>query len=148
MEFHTLSIDQLSPSFWELLLLADPCREMVLRYLEEGELHSLTLHGELAAEAVVLPLSPTLCELKNLAVREDLQGKGLGSALVNHLAALYQGRFQEMQVGTSDNGVPFYRRLGFLPSHVVANFFVDNYPEPIFDGGQQCVDMVYRKRAL
>ena len=116
--------------------------------MEEGELHSLTLHGELAAEAVVLPLSPTLCELKNLAVREDLQGKGLGSALVNHLAALYQGRFQEMQVGTSDNGVPFYRRLGFLPSHVVANFFVDNYPEPIFDGGQQCVDMVYLKRAL
>ena len=70
-------------------------------------------------------------------------GQGLGSALVNHLAALYQGRFQEMQVGTSDNGSPFYRRLGFLPSHVVANFFVDNYPEPIFDGGQQCVDMVF-----
>ena len=28
------------PSFWELLLLADPCREMVLRYPGGGGLHS------------------------------------------------------------------------------------------------------------
>lgn len=146
MEIYPLH--DLSPALWELLLLADPSREMVLRYLKEGELYGLYLRGELAAEAVVLPLSPTLCELKNLAVREDLHGQGLGTALVNHLLASYQGRFQEMQVGTSESGVPFYQRLGFQPSHTVPGFFTDNYPEPIYEDGRQCVDMLYLKRPL
>ena len=141
-------MDALSPAFWDLLLLADPSREMVLRYLVKGEIWALTLHGELAAEAVVLPLSPTLCELKNLAVREDLQKQGLGSALVNQLAALYSTRFQEMLVGTSDSGVPFYENLGFSLSHRIENFFVDHYPEPIYEDGHQCIDMICLKRVL
>ncbi|KAB4178741.1 N-acetyltransferase, partial [Bacteroides uniformis] len=30
----------------------------------------------------------------------------------------------------------------------IKNFFVDNYPEPIFeDNGEQCIDMIYLRYA-
>ncbi|WP_330383747.1 hypothetical protein [Clostridioides difficile] len=48
-----------------------------------------------------------------------------------------------MVVGTSESGVPFYEKFGFVYSHKIKNFFVDNYPEPIFEGELQCVGMLY-----
>ena len=137
-----LSEENLVP-FWPLLLLADPSKDMVNQYLPQGELYGLYQGDLLVAEAVILPLSPTLCELKNLAVREELHGQGLGSALVKGLFQICGKRFSHMQVGTSDSGVPFYEKLGFSLSHRIENFFVDHYPEPIYENGKQCVDMIY-----
>ena len=53
-----------------------------------------------------------------------------------------------MYVGTSESMTSFYERFGFVPSHIVKNFFTDNYPEPIFEDGSQCIDMVYLKKKL
>jgi len=43
---------------------------------------------------------------------------------------------------------PFYERCGFTVSHRVENFFVDHYDHPIFDGGEQLVDMIYLRQEL
>ena len=53
-----------------------------------------------------------------------------------------------MFVGTTAPTEPFYAQLGFAYSHTVKNFFVDNYPEPIFEDGIQCIDMRYLKRRI
>ena len=55
-----------------------------------------------------------------------------------------------MQVGTGDSEltVPFYERCGFVRSHVVENFFTDNYDAPIYEAGVQLVDMVYLKKEI
>ncbi len=47
-----------------------------------------------------------------------------------------------MIVGTSESGVPFMRSLDLF-IHIKLKTFVDNYPEPIFEGELQCVDMLY-----
>ena len=61
----------------------------------------------------------------------------------NVMAGYYKNRFSCLWVGTSEGGVGYYERYGFVQDHVVKNFFTDNYPEPIIDNGKPCVDMTY-----
>lgn len=42
----------------------------------------------------------------------------------------------------------FYERCGFVKSHIAKDFFVENYDHPIYENGQQLIDMVYLKRDL
>lgn len=132
--------------FLPLLLLADPDEGMVDRYLAQGEMFVLEVDGKVVSEAVVLPLSDRLCELKNLAVEEALHRQGYGSRMLRRLFHHYRGRFSRMQVGTSDPR--FYEKAGFVYSHTVSGFFTEHYPEPIYDNGVQCVDMIYLVKEL
>ena len=66
---------------------------------------------------------------------------------MDELSRMYAERgFQTMLVGTSVTGTGFYERLGFVPSHIVPNFFTDNYAEPVLDDGVLCIDMHYLKK--
>lgn len=53
-----------------------------------------------------------------------------------------------MYVGTgdSDKTLSFYKSCGFVKSHIVKDFFIDNYDHPMFEDGNQLVDMVYLKK--
>ena len=53
-----------------------------------------------------------------------------------------------MGTGESQTTIPFYEKCGFIRSHIIPNFFTDNYANPIYENGVQLVDMVYLKRAL
>ena len=130
----------------ELLLLADPDWDMVMKYLPQGEMYAVVEAGEPVCEAVVAPREDGCLELKNLATRPDRQRRGLARALVDHLCQRYKGRYPALYVGTS--GPEVYEHMGFARDYVVKNFFLDNYPEPIYDEGVLCVDMYYLKRAL
>ena len=134
--------------FLPLLLLADPEEAMIDRYLEDGELWVWEEDGLIVGVAVVLEVDHTTCELKNLAVDERWQGRGYGSALVRTLAAHYSAHYQKMLVGTSDDGVAFYKRLGFVEDHVVPGFFTRHYEAPIWENGHLCVDMTYLRLTL
>lgn len=123
-----------------LLLLADPSEATIASYLDAGDLYAAEDAQGPVCVAVVLSLPNGCSELKNLAVREDRQRQGIGSRMVDFLFGQYPG---PMQVGTSEKGVSFYQRLGFRVSHRVKGFFVDHYPEPIYEDGEQCVDMIY-----
>lgn len=141
--------------YLSLLLEADPVEAMIDRYLAHGDMFLMVDKGApeedvpadaVLAVAVVARIGERECELKNIAVREDARGRGLGSGLVEWLGAHYAPDCDAMLVGTAGTGVDFYRKCGFAPSHVVKNFFVDNYPEPVVDSGVTCVDMVYLRR--
>ena len=131
-----------------LLLEADPDEAMIGRYLDTGTLYVLEESGEALAAAVVADLGDGRCELKNIAGDPAVRGRGYGSALLNAVIAAEEGRYTEMLVGTTAPVTGFYRRHGFQDSHVVRNFFTDHYPEPIFEDGVQCIDMLYLKRRL
>ena len=131
-----------------LLLLADPCEAMIDRYLEAGEMHVIKAGNAAVCEAVVLPLSETSCELKNIATDPQFQGQGHATRLVETLFKLYAARFQTMYVGTTPTGATFYARFGFEPSHTVVGFFADNYPKPIYENGERLTDMLYFKKEL
>ena len=132
-----------------LLLLADEQESMIDRYLDRGTMFVLD-DGGVKGECVVTDEGNGILELKSLAVSPDCQRKGYGKALVNYVAARYQGQYSILQVGTGDSPltVPFYEKCGFVRSHRVEHFFTENYDHPIYEGGILLTDMVYLQRRL
>ena len=143
-----VQIDHNKKNFLELLLLADPEEQMIDRYLERGALFALYDNG--LKSICVVTEEAGFCELKNLATCENAQGQGYGSALVEYVCRLYRRRYSTMLVGTgnSPKTLGFYEKCGFRFSHIVKNFFLDNYQQPIYEEGVLLCDMVYLSRAL
>ena len=138
-----------------LLLEADPCEEMLDRYLGNGFFLTAQADGDTAGVACIVPVENVHngvggWELKNISVAPCFQRQGVGSALI----AAAEGCLPKgtpFWVGTADGSVAalaFYRRNGFEISHVVKGFFTDNYPEPIYDQGILCQDMVYLYKTI
>ena len=131
-----------------LLLDADPCEAMIDRYLNEGEMYALQENGEAVCVAVVVRLDGRRCELKNIAADPQRRHQGIASRMLRRLFEQYAGTCDQMLVGTSESAAPFYRHNGFVYSHTVPEFFTKHYPDPIFEEGVQCVDMVYFVREI
>lgn len=134
----------------EMLLLADPQESMIDRYLDQGEMYVLCDQGRAVTAAVVADLGGGKCELKNLSTIPEEQRKGYGRYMIHFLCEHYSGRYDLMYVGTgnSPDTLGFYHACGFVNSHIVANFFVDNYEEPIYENGIRLTDMIYLKKKL
>ena len=136
--------------YMPLLLLADESPEMLERYLDRGRMFALRLGGEAAAECVVTDEGGAVLEIKNLAVAPEFQRRGLGRALIEFLAREFAGEFEALAAGTGESPltVPFYEKCGFAYSHRLKDFFTENYPEPIVEGGVTLRDMLYFRREL
>lgn len=135
--------------YLSLLLLADEQEDMIDLYLEKGTMYVLD-DGGLKGECVVTDAGSGVLEIKNIATVPAYQGRGYGKILIDFLIREYAGRYSILQVGTGDTPatIPFYEKCGFTRSHVVPNFFTDNYDHPIYECGMQLVDMVYLQRPL
>lgn len=133
--------------FLDLLLLADEQENMIDKYLERGEMFAL-YDGDLKSICVVTKEDKDIFELKNLATYEKYQGKGYGSRLIKYIFEHYKDKCKRIIVGTGDSPliILFYEHCGFVFSHRVEDFFIDNYDHPIFENGIQLVDMVYLKK--
>lgn len=136
--------------YLDLLLLADEQESMIDRYLERGTLFVLEEDGQTLAVCVVTEEGKGVAEIKNLAVRKQVQRKGLGRRMIEHVETQWRGKADSLLVGTGDSllTLPFYEACGFVRSHVVPNFFTEQYDHPIFECGKQLVDMVYLKKPL
>ena len=131
--------------YLSLLLLADESENMIDKYLEKGEMFVLDDNG-IKAECVVTKESTDTYEIKNIAVIPDCQRKGYGKYLIEYLLSYYTD-YKVMLVGTGEcNSIlNFYRNCGFTESHRIKNFFIDNYDHPMFENGEQLIDMIYLK---
>lgn len=136
-------------AYLPLLLLADEEEAMLDRYLERSTMYVLD-DGGVKAECVVTDEGSGILEIKNLAVEPAYQKHGYGRTLIDFIAARYKTTHRILQVGTGDNPstVPLYVKCGFTRSHIVKNFFTDNYSRPIYDGGVLLKDMVYLRREI
>lgn len=128
-----------------LLLLADEQESMIDKYLERGEMFVLNDNG-VKAVCVVTKEADGIYEIKNIAVMPSFQRKGYGKRLIDFLISHYTD-CNVMLVGTGDvpSTLSFYQKCGFAESHRIKNFFTDNYDHPMFEDGNQLVDMVYLK---
>ena len=83
-------------------------------------------------------------------IKSEYRKKGYGRKLIEFVCQKYKKDFSAVQVGTGDSPltVPFYQKCGFVKSHVVKNFFIDNYDHPIIEDGVRLVDMIYLKKTL
>ena len=130
-----------------LLLLADPEEEAIDRYINDCEIFEFYHKDILIGQGAIKQLSSTIYEIKNFAIYEKFHNCGYGKILIKLLCKKYLENFKniEILVGTSEQGVGFYKKCGFQFSHIIKDFFVTNYKQPIFENGIQCKDMFYLK---
>ncbi|ADC51371.1 YvbK [Alkalihalophilus pseudofirmus OF4] len=95
---------------------------------------------------VLLPTRPDTVELVNVAVCNNMQGRGIGRKLVEFAvdSAKKQG-FKTIEVGTGNSSIgqiALYQKCGFRMIGVDVDFFIRHYEEEIYEDGIQCRDMV------
>ena len=134
----------------DLLLLADEQESMIDSYLERGDMFVLADNNEVKASCVITKEGKGIYEIKSLAVYPQFQRQGYGKKLIFFLLELYKARCHTMLVGTGDSPITisFYKNCGFVYSHRIPNFFIDNYDHPIFEAGKQLKDMIYLKISI
>ena len=144
-----IEVTENKKEYLALLLLADEQEDMIDRYLSNGKMYVLDDNG-IKCECVITDEGNGVLEIKNIATVPEYQGKGYAKALIDFIIKKYRKQYTVLQVGTGDSPltIPFYEKCGFVRSHIVPNFFTDNYDHPIYESGVQLVDMVYLKKTF
>ena len=135
--------------YMDLLLIADEQVNMIEKYLYRGDMFALC-DDDVKAICVVTPEQPGVYEIKNIVTVPEYQRKGYGKHLLAFISDYYKKFGTALYVGTGDSPMilQFYEKCGFEKSHITKNFFIDNYDHPMYENGQQLVDMIYLKRQL
>lgn len=133
----------------DLLLEADPSKDMIHRYLNDSDVYALKKEDELISIAVILHIDRKTLELKNIVTTEKYRNKGYAKTLLKSLCGNYKQKYDRMLVGTTENNIPFYVKQGFDKyEKTIKNFFIDNYKEEIKDGDLICTDLIYYSKDL
>jgi ribosomal protein S18 acetylase RimI-like enzyme len=132
-------------SFVPLLLEADESESVLRVYLNDGELLEIVANGQTVGVVLLTSPEPAALEIKNIAIRREHRGLGIGRAAIGRLAARARARGAErLLVGTADSSrrtIAFYLTCGFSDAGRIAAFF-DGYPEPVVEDGVRAHDMV------
>lgn len=132
--------------FMDLLLLGDEQENMILKYLDRGDLFAL-YDNDLKTVAVVTKEENDAYEIKNIATYENYHKNGYGTHMLNYIIEYYKNKCNKLLLGTGDNNsiISYYKKFGFTYSHTLKNFFVDNYDHKMFEDEKQLIDMIYLK---
>lgn len=144
MEIQKLKSSEAAPM--NLLLLADPSEDLIQEYLDQGHCYLAKIDNRLIGVYLLLPVNANIIEIKNIAVEESEQGKGVGKQLVTHAIAnaRLQG-FTHIEIGTGNssiNQLALYQKCGFRITGIEKDFFIKNYEEEIIENGIRCTDMI------
>lgn len=141
-------IDEDKKRYLPLLLLGDEQEDMIDRYLERGTLYVMEENGAAVAVAVLTQELPKTFELKNIAVLPERQREGLGREMLQFLWETCGGDDRSLIAGTGEapRTMAFYKGCGFVFSHRVENFFMEQYDHPIVEEGVTLRDMVYFRK--
>lgn len=129
----------------ELLLLADPSEHKIRSYLSGSRLFVASNGAVVVGACVVQPRGTDAYELMSIAVHPAHQKSGYGTGLLKWVISFFDSLgARQLEVGTGTFGyqLAFYQRHGFRVTSIDHDFFVLNYPEPIFEDGIQLLDML------
>lgn len=144
LTFNKIAKDSEIP--YELLLLADETTEAIDQYIFSSDIYLLHDGTENIAVMALHKNNDAELELKNIAVIESYRSKGIGSILINKAKEIaHENKYKFLMVGTSDTGfqqIRFYEKNGFVKTGIRKDFFIENYPAPIYENGLQMRDMV------
>ena len=152
LQIRKLQLGELPPL--PLLLLADPSLEVIQQYLPVSDVYMAEISNEVVGVYVLMSVrsTPAAIEIKNIAVKEGFQGKGIGKRLLEDACnrAKEQG-FSKIVIGTADTSVMqlyLYQKVGFVFKERLENFFIDNYKEPVLENGRQAKDLIMIEKYL
>jgi ribosomal protein S18 acetylase RimI-like enzyme len=137
---------------YDLLFLADPSFEMIEKYILKSSIYVAALEDQIIGVIALYVIDNECIEIKNIAVLETHQGKGIGKQLLTYaIAEARKKGFQEIQIGTANSSIgqlALYQKMGFEIDHILKSFFTDNYPEPMYENGILVRDMLVLKMKL
>lgn len=135
--------------FLDLLLLADEQEDMIDKYIYRGDMFAL-YDDDIKTICVITDEGNDTLEIKNIATYPNERRKGYASKLIAFLFNYYKGKGAFMQLGTGDvpSTIGFYEHCGFRRSHIVKDFFTNNYNHPMIEDGILLTDMIYLKKEL
>ena len=141
---------EISEELMSLLLTADPDINAVKNYIFDATIF-VALEQTVVIGVAVLISDKHIFELKNIAVREEHQEKGVGKILIAKVKDSAKSLGADcLYVGTGNSSLSqlgLYQKCGFRIDHIVKNFFSD-YPEAIFENGIQCLDKIVLRARL
>lgn len=135
-----------APAPFDLLLLADPSREIIQRYLANGSVYVAKYESRTVGVYVLVPVSSTTVEIKNIAVDPTFQNRGIGKQLLADatIQAEQQG-YSQILIGTGNSSIhqlSLYQQQGFQMKTVKWHFFTEQYQDPIIENGILCQHLI------
>jgi ribosomal protein S18 acetylase RimI-like enzyme len=134
-----------------LLLLADENPKLIDTYLPLSEIFLLKSANQVLGICVLQQRDLT-GEVMNIAIEPTFQGQGLGKALLQHVigVAREQGVLS-LLIKTGNSGIgqiALYQQQGFDLVAVNYNYFLQAYPQPIWENKIQCKHQLVFELAL
>lgn len=129
----------------DLLLLADPSVDKIHGYLSQSQCFIATLNGNTLGACLVQKTGKDSYELMSIAIEPEFQKRGYGTAMLVWVIEFFReagARTLEVGTGTFGYQLAFYQRHGFRVTSIDADFFLNNYSEPIYENGIQLMDML------
>lgn len=146
MDISIRKLEAICHAPWDLLLLADPSEELVKTYLNQGTCYTAELNGERVGVILFMETKPGTIEIMNLAVKEEMQNQGIGKKLILYvIEEIKKNHVKTIEIGTGNPGVKqmlLYQKCGFRIVGVDFDFFRRTHPEPIYENGIECRDMI------
>lgn len=137
---------------YELLKLADPSSVMIDSYLPKSLIYLAEKGKEIVGVYVLQPITIGLVEIRNIAVKPEFQGKGLGKLMLAHAEITAKGlNNNTIRIATANTSIAplhLYLSQGYILKQIIPDFFVDNYEEPIFENGVQCRDLMVLEKNI
>ncbi len=145
-----IKINENKENFIDILLIGDESEDMIKKYLDSSNLFALYDNNILTSICACLKIDNKTIEIKNIATYPQYQKRGYGSKLLEFIFNRYKNIAKVIILGTGENEktLNFYKKRGFIETHKVKNFFIDNYPNPIYEDGRRLKDMIYLKKYL
>lgn len=152
LDLHITPLENSDNKPYDLLELADPSRAQIDSYLNTGTCHIASYKTKTVGVVLLIKVNETTMEIKNIAVKESEQGKGIGKALLRYSEKLSRkSAYKKLIIGTGNTSfkqLELYQKEGFEMERIEKNFFIDKYPKPIFENGIQCKHLVVLEKNL
>lgn len=132
---------------WALLLDADPDREKIQTYVDAGAGFVWQVADEING-VIVYVTKKTEYEIMNVAVAPHVQGKGIGYRLITcTIKQLRKEKEAQNKIiirtgSVTSAALHLYKKIGFVEVSRDIDYFVKNYPEPIYEDGELLRDQV------
>lgn len=136
---HIRPIAKDEPVPYDLLLDADPAKEIVDKYLPASAIYVALLDEAIVGVYVLYPVDERSIEVKNIAVAERYQRMGIGVLMLSDAQQRSKVMgYSSLIICTGNiSFVPLYiyQKQGFDITGIKRNYIVDNYPEPLYEHG-------------
>lgn len=137
---------------YHLLLLADPEKAAIDKYISDSLVFLAYYDGKIIGVFVLFHIDENTIELKNIAVDENMHRQGIGRFLLNYACRFAkENNYKRFIIGTGNSSINelyFYQKMGFEIFDIKKNFFLENYTAPIIENGIQDKHMLMLEKYL